>query len=87
MNRPYAHRPCRIDSQRAAQLREEVLAFHAEYCSVLDRGDLEQWPLFFTEDALYRITGLVATRAGMALEATNAERIAALIAAQQLEFP
>ncbi|MDP1092243.1 (d)CMP kinase, partial [Klebsiella pneumoniae] len=36
--------------------------------------------------ALYRITGLVATRAGMALEATNAERIAALIAAQQLEF-
>jgi len=36
--------------------------------------------------ALYRITGLVATRAGMALEAANAERIAALIAAQQLEF-
>ncbi|WP_272970686.1 bifunctional 3-phosphoshikimate 1-carboxyvinyltransferase/cytidylate kinase [Comamonas terrigena] len=36
--------------------------------------------------ALYRITGLVATRAGMALEAANAEPIAALIAAQQLEF-
>lgn len=36
--------------------------------------------------ALYRITGLVATRAGMALEAANAERIAALIATQQLEF-
>ncbi|MDI9855241.1 bifunctional 3-phosphoshikimate 1-carboxyvinyltransferase/cytidylate kinase [Comamonas sp. 17RB] len=36
--------------------------------------------------ALYRITGLVATRAGMALEAANAERIAALIATQRLEF-
>ncbi|MDR3004070.1 MAG: bifunctional 3-phosphoshikimate 1-carboxyvinyltransferase/cytidylate kinase [Acidovorax sp.] len=36
--------------------------------------------------ALYRITGLVATRAGLALEATNAERIAALIASQRLEF-
>jgi len=36
--------------------------------------------------ALYRITGLVATRAGVALEAANAERIATLIATQQLEF-
>jgi 3-phosphoshikimate 1-carboxyvinyltransferase len=36
--------------------------------------------------ALYRITGLVATRAGLALEAANAERIAALIASQRLEF-
>jgi len=36
--------------------------------------------------ALYRITGLVATRAGIALEAENAERIATLIADQRLEF-
>lgn len=57
MTQPYAHRPCRIDSARAAQLREEISAFHGEYCSVLDRGNLEEWPLFFTEDALYRITG------------------------------
>ncbi len=57
MTKTYAHRPRRIDSQRAAQLREDIVAFHTEYCSVLDRGDLEQWPLFFTEDALYRITG------------------------------
>lgn len=57
MSQIYAHRPRRIDSQRAAQLREDIVAFHTEYCSVLDRGDLEQWPLFFTEDALYRITG------------------------------
>ena len=53
----YANRPARIASQRAAQLREEITTFHGEYCAVLDRGDLEQWPLFFTEDALYRITG------------------------------
>jgi len=57
MTKTYAHRPCRVDSQRAAQLRQDIVAFHTEYCSVLDRGDLEQWPLFFTEDALYRITG------------------------------
>jgi 3-phenylpropionate/cinnamic acid dioxygenase small subunit len=57
MTQPYAHRPCRIDSARAAQLREEIAAFHGEYCSVLDRGNLEEWPLFFTEDAMYRITG------------------------------
>ena len=42
--------------------------------------------LLLDSGALYRITGLVATRAGIALEAANAERIAALVATQQLEF-
>ena len=42
--------------------------------------------LLLDSGALYRITGLVATRAGLALEADNAERIAALISTQALEF-
>ena len=42
--------------------------------------------LLLDSGALYRITGLVATRAGLALEAENAERIAALISTQALEF-
>ena len=42
--------------------------------------------LLLDSGALYRITGLVATRAGLALEAENAERIAALISTQPLEF-
>src|SRR4029450_10444654 len=27
------------------------------YCRVLDEGRIEEWPNFFTEDPLYRITG------------------------------
>lgn len=42
--------------------------------------------LLLDSGALYRITGLVATRAGLALEAENADRIAALISTQPLEF-
>ncbi|MCA0243614.1 MAG: nuclear transport factor 2 family protein [Proteobacteria bacterium] len=57
MTNAYANRPATVDAARAAQLRADIVTFHAEYCAVLDRGDLEQWPLFFTEDALYRITG------------------------------
>ncbi len=53
----FAHRPCTLPAARVAALREEITSFNAEYCAVLDRGDLEAWPSFFTEDALYRITG------------------------------
>ncbi|MDI7066811.1 aromatic-ring-hydroxylating dioxygenase subunit beta, partial [Klebsiella pneumoniae] len=28
----------------------------AEYCAVLDGGDVERWPDFFTENCLYRVT-------------------------------
>lgn len=56
MSKAYAHRDAALDPQRAAQLRQEITTFQTEYCSVLDRGDLERWPEFFTDDALYRIT-------------------------------
>ena len=37
------------------QLRRQVEDFHAAYADTLDRGDIEAWPEFFTEDAVYRI--------------------------------
>lgn len=52
----YAHRPCTLPVARAIALRDEITTFNAEYCATLDRGNLEAWPSFFTEDALYRIT-------------------------------
>ena len=42
------------DEVRAA--RAAVEDFHTEYCAVLDSGDIESWPDFFTEDCLYRVT-------------------------------
>ncbi|MGN5477176.1 aromatic-ring-hydroxylating dioxygenase subunit beta [Cupriavidus basilensis] len=45
-----------LGTARAIELRLEIENFHAEYCAVLDAGLVEQWPRFFTEDALYRIT-------------------------------
>lgn len=48
--------PAAVSSQRAAELRVEVDGFHAEYCAVLDDNEIEHWPEFFTEDAIYRIT-------------------------------
>ncbi|WP_108262248.1 aromatic-ring-hydroxylating dioxygenase subunit beta [Mangrovicoccus ximenensis] len=33
-----------------------VEEFNADYCAVLDDGDLMDWPDFFTEDAFYNIT-------------------------------
>ena len=43
----------------AAELRElrlEIEEFNTEYARVLDEGDLETWPNFFTDDGIYRIT-------------------------------
>ncbi len=39
------------------ELRGEIEDFNAEYAHVLDEGDLYDWPDFFTDDAVYRITG------------------------------
>lgn len=50
------YRPCALPAARAIALRQEIELFNAEYCAVLDANDLERWPSFFTEHALYRIT-------------------------------
>src|SRR5262249_46793218 len=42
-----------------ATVRDERLAieeFHAAYCWALDSGQIEEWPEFFADDAVYRIT-------------------------------
>lgn len=46
-------------------LRLEIEAFNAEYAHVLDEGDLETWPDFFTHDGLYRITARENADAGL----------------------
>ena len=61
----FAHHAGTVPAERIAALREEIATFNAEYCAVLDRGDLETWPLFFTEDALYRITSRENTDLGL----------------------
>ena len=39
------------------ELRLEIEEFNAEYAAVLDAGRVQDWPSFFAEDAIYRITG------------------------------
>lgn len=56
MKTDYSYTPSRIDPAQSQLLRAQINAFHAEYCAVLDTGDVELWPEFFTEDALYRVT-------------------------------
>jgi 3-phenylpropionate/cinnamic acid dioxygenase small subunit len=45
-----------VEQISARDLRFAVEEFHAEYCAVLDSGEVEKWPEFFTEDAIYRLT-------------------------------
>jgi len=47
------------------ELRLEIEEFNAEYTAVLDAGRVQDWPQFFTEDAIYRITGRENADAGL----------------------
>jgi len=47
------------------ELRFEIEEFHADYCWTLDCGDVERWPDYFTDDALYRITARENADAGL----------------------
>lgn len=53
------------DPRQVRELRLEIEEFHVEYCHALDGGDLERWPSFFTEDAVYRITARENADAGL----------------------
>jgi len=44
------------DPKAVRELRLEIEELHAAYCWTLDRGALEEWPDYFTDDAVYRIT-------------------------------
>lgn len=47
------------------ELRLEIEEFNAEYAAVLDAGRVQDWPRFFAEDAIYRITGRENADAGL----------------------
>ena len=53
------------DPRQTRELRFEIEEFHLEYCHALDSGDLERWPTFFTENAVYRITARENAEAGL----------------------
>jgi 3-phenylpropionate/cinnamic acid dioxygenase small subunit len=53
------------DPKAVRELRLEIEEFHIEYCNTLDRGALEAWPEFFTDDAVYRITARENADAGL----------------------
>jgi 3-phenylpropionate/cinnamic acid dioxygenase small subunit len=55
------------DRARLRELRTLVEEFHCEYAGVLDRGAVEQWPAFFTEDAVYRVIARDNLEAGLPL--------------------
>ena len=44
------------DPKTVRELRLEIEEFHSAYCWTLDRGALDEWPDYFTDDAVYRIT-------------------------------
>ncbi len=45
-----------VDIRLAREARWDVEEFHTAYCQLLDLGNIEQWPEFFTDDCLYIIT-------------------------------
>lgn len=44
------------DPRATRELRLEIEEFHAAYCWTLDSGRIEDWPSYFADDAVYRIT-------------------------------
>ncbi|VVD63010.1 ring-hydroxylating dioxygenase subunit beta [Pandoraea aquatica] len=53
--------------------RAAVEDFHAEYCAVVDGGDIERWPEFFTENCIYRVTELENATCGLPVGLVYAE--------------
>jgi anthranilate 1,2-dioxygenase small subunit len=45
--------------------RLAIEEFNADYAAVLDAGQVDDWPRFFTEDALYLVTGRENADAGL----------------------
>jgi anthranilate 1,2-dioxygenase small subunit len=53
------------DPRETREARLEIEEFHADYCWTLDCGDIERWPEYFTDDAVYRITARENADAGL----------------------
>jgi 3-phenylpropionate/cinnamic acid dioxygenase small subunit len=54
-----------VPAEAARALRGEIEEFNSAYAATLDAGQIEAWPDFFVEDALYRITGRENADAGL----------------------
>ena len=57
--------PTSVAPDLARAARFEVEEFHTDYCAVLDAGRIDDWPRFFADDAIYRVTGRENADAGM----------------------
>lgn len=44
-----------LDAALRRDLSFAVQEFNADYAETLDRGDIEAWPSYFTEDGVYRL--------------------------------
>jgi len=53
------------DPRETREARLEIEEFHADYCWTLDCGDVERWPEYFADDAVYRITARENADAGL----------------------
>jgi 3-phenylpropionate/cinnamic acid dioxygenase small subunit len=60
------------------ELRLEIEEFNSAYAAALDAGKIEEWPRFFTDDAVYRITGRENADAGLAVGLVYCEGIGML---------
>lgn len=73
LHQTFAYAPSNIARDRAIALKNEIEAFHAEYCAVLDTGNVEDWPMFFVEDGLYRVTARENAERGLPVGLVYAE--------------
>ncbi|MCD0503790.1 aromatic-ring-hydroxylating dioxygenase subunit beta [Bordetella petrii] len=73
MNKPYSYPERRVAAARAIELKLEIEEFNADYCAALDGGEVERWPEFFTQDALYRVTARENAERGLPVGLVYAE--------------
>lgn len=46
MKMDFSFKPAQVPLERAVTLKAEIELFNAEYCATLDRGNVEDWPMF-----------------------------------------
>lgn len=59
-----------VETKNRALMREirfEIEEFNYEYAATLERGDLNSWPDFFTDDAVYQIVARDNVESGLPL--------------------
>lgn len=61
------NRASAADRLALREARLEVEEFHCEYAAVLERQDIERWPSFFTDDAVYEMKARDNADAGLRL--------------------